>query len=304
MKDLDTAIDNIPTLSNTVTLTHLALTPSPMQAVINLNNISYVTIPVTQETTGDYLYHLISTTYGLSPSEYYITDVLSRKRVVCSSEYKPWDNCSESDQFLDVKLRLLGGGIMKRIFKSIFKAIFAVFSPIIKPLQAIANAFLLLIKAIIYIIALAIWLLKVMVWFFVQFLPSLPLDFILLIKQLTTLIFSTIIQTLSQILKRIVNFFGQMTVYSLSAGWDNARDSTATSDNPSGKHPEACTQHCYRAPDGSIPLSLVAVTVLCPPVGVFMEFGMHGWLKILVCFILTLMMYFPGLIYALILLYC
>lgn len=300
--------------------TSVILESKKWQAIISVDNLQKFVTTVTPNTSGLDLYYIITSRYGLSPKAFYITDRLKNKRVVCSADYMPFAYLDECDvttscddtnnrndvveQYLDVNMRLPGGGIMSRIFKSVFKAIFSVFQPIVKPLQAIADAFLLLIKAVVFIISLTVWLFKLMVWFFVQFLPSIPLDIILLIKQLTTLLITTIIQTISQILKRIVNFVGRQTIYGISGGWDNARDSTQTSENDTDVDPKSCTQHCYRAADGSVPFSLVVVTVLCPPAGVFMEFGMHGWLKILVCLVLTLLLYFPGLIYALILLYC
>lgn len=279
------------------------------QAIISLNGkIKFVTsIPV--DTSGAALYQLVSSRYNLPPNAFYITNRLNNNRIINDINYMPFtiSKCDNymvnSDKFLDVQTRLPGGGVMKRVFKAIFKAIFAVFNPIIAPLAAIANAFLLLVKAIIFIIALIIWFFKLMVWFFVQFLPSLPLDLILLVKQLTTLLLTTFVQTFSQKLKRLTNWFGRNTIYGMSAGWDNARDSNQTPENSTGMDPKSCQQHCYRAPDGSVPFGLVVVTVLCPPAGVFMEFGLLGWLKILVCFLLTLIFYFPGLIYALILMY-
>ena len=45
-------------------------------------------------------------------------------------------------------------------------------------------------------------------------------------------------------------------------------------------------------------------TIILPPLGVFMELGIKGWLNILICALLTLLYYVPGLVYALILLYC
>ena len=63
-------------------------------------------------------------------------------------------------------------------------------------------------------------------------------------------------------------------------------------------------QKCYRTPDGQVPFSVIVATILLPPMGVFMEFGITGWLNIVICGILTLLFYFPGLIYALILIYC
>ena len=61
---------------------------------------------------------------------------------------------------------------------------------------------------------------------------------------------------------------------------------------------------CYKTADGTIPFTVIISTILCPPIGVFMEYGITGWFNILICALLTLMFYFPGLIYALILLYC
>lgn len=278
------------------------------QAIISFGSLPKYIIHVNRYITGRELYHQLISRYGLQPSDVYIIDKKQNKHIPyhnnpAFSDIDTQPSNNKYEFYLDVRMRLPGGGIMKRIFKSIFKAIFSVFQPIIKPLQAIANAFLLLIKAIIYIIALAIWFFKLLVWFFVQFLPSLPFDLILLIKQLVVLMVSTVIETISQILKRIVNWFGQQTVYSMSSGWDNARNSTIKS-GTSLEDSGSCTKHCYRAPDGSIPFSIVIVTVLCPPVGVFMEYGLTGWLKILICFLLTLAFYFPGLIYALLLLYC
>lgn len=281
------------------------------QVIVSINGRIDILGMLDGTTSGYDIYNLIMSRYGIAPEYCYITDMRTHKRIPRDSSYYPFiislddGNDVGPDRFIDVRFRLKGGGIMKKILKWIFKIIFAVFDPIIKPLRAIANGFLMLIKAIIYMIALTIWIFKVMVWFFVQFLPSLPFDLILLVKQLIMLIVSTVIQTASQLVGRVVNWFGRQTIYSISTGWDNARDSDTLTTNTSGTiDPRACQQHCYRTASGAIPFSIVVVTVLCPPVGVFMEYGLVGWLKILVCFLLTLMLYFPGLIYALILLYC
>ena len=42
------------------------------------------------------------------------------------------------------------------------------------------------------------------------------------------------------------------------------------------------------------------VTFVCPPAGVFMAYGFRGWLQIIICCIGSLLYYFPGLAYALI----
>ncbi len=61
---------------------------------------------------------------------------------------------------------------------------------------------------------------------------------------------------------------------------------------------------CFKAPTCSVPYPILFATIILPPLGVFMELGLKGWLNILLCAVLTLIYYLPGLIYALILLYC
>ncbi len=61
---------------------------------------------------------------------------------------------------------------------------------------------------------------------------------------------------------------------------------------------------CYNMATCSVPYSILFATLVLPPLGVFMELGLKGWINILICAILTLAFYFPGLIYALIILYC
>jgi uncharacterized membrane protein YqaE (UPF0057 family) len=55
---------------------------------------------------------------------------------------------------------------------------------------------------------------------------------------------------------------------------------------------------------GKLPISIIITTIFLPPLGLFMELGFKGWLNIAICALLTLFFYFPGLIYALIILYC
>lgn len=42
------------------------------------------------------------------------------------------------------------------------------------------------------------------------------------------------------------------------------------------------------------------VLFLCPPAGVFMAYGIQGWFQILICCLASLFYYFPGLVYAII----
>ena len=55
---------------------------------------------------------------------------------------------------------------------------------------------------------------------------------------------------------------------------------------------------CYKSV-GSEGFINMAATIICPPLGVFMAFGLKGWIKIALCCILSLAYYVPGLVYAL-----
>ena len=60
---------------------------------------------------------------------------------------------------------------------------------------------------------------------------------------------------------------------------------------------------CYLTNTNTIPFSIILGTVLCPPIGVFMDMGITGWFNILICALLTLCFYVPGLVYALLIIY-
>ena len=60
----------------------------------------------------------------------------------------------------------------------------------------------------------------------------------------------------------------------------------------------------FKQPTNKVAFPVIISTVILPPMGLFMELGLKGWMNLLICSILTLCYYFPGLIYALIILYC
>jgi uncharacterized membrane protein YqaE (UPF0057 family) len=77
--------------------------------------------------------------------------------------------------------------------------------------------------------------------------------------------------------------------------------------NPNDKSEAAkCSKgkKCFEQPDTNVAFPVIIATVILPPMGLFMELGLKGWMNLLLCAILTLFYYFPGLIYALIILYC
>jgi uncharacterized membrane protein YqaE (UPF0057 family) len=60
---------------------------------------------------------------------------------------------------------------------------------------------------------------------------------------------------------------------------------------------------CYLTSNNTVPFSIILGTIICPPLGVFMDLGATGWFNILICTLLTLMFYVPGLVYALLVIY-
>ena len=213
----------------------------------------------------------------------------------------------------DLLPKTRGGSLFSDIINSILKVVFKIFDPILKPIRAIVNCILILVKWLLYTINAILWIVKLHIWFFLTFLPSLPADIMLLVKNLSVLLFDATIGAVSTLARKGFNKVGDMTVNAVSAGWDNVPDKTdkktnsdSADDDDNTRNNNTCTkgQKCYKSADGTIPFSVIIATVLCPPIGVFMEYGITGWVNILICALLTLVFYFPGLIYALILLYC
>ena len=59
----------------------------------------------------------------------------------------------------------------------------------------------------------------------------------------------------------------------------------------------------YLTNSNTVPFSIILGTILCPPMGVFMDMGLTGWLNIIICCLLTIAFYVPGLVYALLIIY-
>ena len=168
-------------------------------------------------------------------------------------------------------------------------------------------------KALIWLGRLITWLIKTITYLIVLVAQVLSKDGILgLIRFICAEIIMAPFIIVGTFLRRALNSLGQQTVGGWLTGSDNAPDDNdpdrsvdGTDNLPSDPLcPNGDGRKCYRTPDGGIPTTVIIATVLFPPAGVFMELGLTGWLQILVCLLLTFMFYFPGLIYALIVLYC
>ena len=172
-------------------------------------------------------------------------------------------------------------------------------------------------KALIWLGRLITWFIKTITYLIVLVAQILSKDGILgLIRFLTTEIIMAPFVIVGTFLRRALNSFGQQTVGGWLTGADNAPDENdpdlpINPDDPNADNlpsdplcPNGDGRKCYRTPDGGVPTTVIIATVLFPPAGVFMELGLTGFIQILVCLLLTFMFYFPGLIYALIVLYC
>jgi uncharacterized membrane protein YqaE (UPF0057 family) len=173
-------------------------------------------------------------------------------------------------------------------------------------INAVVNIFKLLVgipKLILFILRFILWLIKFFIYMLGMLFGILDKDgFLALIKYIAGEILLAPFKFIIIYIKKFVNNLGNLTFIALS-GADNVQYHDEK--EPTEFHSSECYQEkCYRTSDGLVPFSVIITTILCPPLGVFMEYGLTGWFNILICGLLTLAFYFPGLIYGLILLYC
>ena len=136
------------------------------------------------------------------------------------------------------------------------------------------------------------WLLKLLLWFITDILnPA------VWVEDGAKGIFGVIIAIITGMIEIILGLIRKIFNYVLEpifgSFWEHGQS------NSVGK-----CKKCFSTRAGKLPFGVIIGTILLPPLGVFMELGISGWINILVCALLTLAFYFPGLIYALILLTC
>lgn len=176
-----------------------------------------------------------------------------------------------------------------------------IFMLLIDMVIAIFKLLLLIPKMLIWFVEFIIYTIKVLVFTIKLGIDAISVDGIMgLVKFVSQEILLAPLRVAFILIKKFVNSLGNNTIKAIW-GADNVDfEEDADPTNPTNMN----NKKCYSTPDGTVPFSVVIATILCPPVGVFMEYGVLGWFNILICALLTLMFYFPGLIYALILLYC
>ena len=179
-----------------------------------------------------------------------------------------------------------------------------VLGPFFDPFKAIGDIFLLFIKVIDWLFKFVIWLIKFTFWFFTDLLNPQNFidDFFNSIVVILYAICRIPVDVGMGLISMVVNLFGGWMQGFW--GWDqssltkNDRDSNYFRTMNRRKNSK-----CYLTNTDTVPFSIILGTILCPPIGVFMEMGLTGWLNILICILLTLLFYVPGLIYALVIIY-
>ena len=214
--------------------------------------------------------------YHLEPSQYYIT---SRSRLISSNE----DFNNYPSPIYQVHQRVLGGFL---------SGLGDIFSGLLKIFKMVAK-----------IPALFIWLFSTIAWIFSDLLN--PFLFIQDIGAATIVVVKMVVMTIMDGVLGVVKFTVNRFFNPIVSGfWGYVPESEKKTDS-SGKRNKNCNkQRCVETPGENIPLPVLLSTVILPPLGLFMELGIKGWINILFCAFLTLFFYFPGLIYALIILYC
>jgi uncharacterized membrane protein YqaE (UPF0057 family) len=178
--------------------------------------------------------------------------------------------------------------------------IIASFISIIK----IGEAFIQIGKFIEWFLKFILWFVRFMIWFFIDFLNPINLigDFYNSIVLITITLCSIPIQLVVGSFKICTNIIGGWMQGFW--GWDMSSLTKADKDSIYFKSfNRTAGQKIYYTQQNTIPFSIILGTILCPPMGVFMDLGISGWLNIIICALLTLLFYLPGLCYALLIIY-
>jgi len=178
---------------------------------------------------------------------------------------------------------------------------------VVKAIGSIGELFVFAYKGIIYIIELFLWAIEVLSWILKELADpgKLITEFG---STMTTLMFALVyapMQILYNLLKKSVNLLDR-TVFNGFWGWDT-RPASLNDEQKAAyfSNDNKCNgKKCYLKKDGKVPFNVIIGTIICPPLGVFMEYGLTVWINILIFIALSLCLYFPGLIYALMCIYC
>lgn len=198
--------------------------------------------------------------------------------------------------------------------------------------ESIAQVFETFGKFLLFIIKMIIWVIRVLIWFSIEFLNPIKIfsDIFGSITRITKIIIISGVDIIFALLKYLFNIILGYLFNGTLMGWDQetykeekeaklkkkelekelekellgseSDEKSEFTNTEENSHYEK--DKCYKTPPGQIPFSIIIMSILCPPLGIFMQYGLSFWLNIVICCLLTMMYYIPGLLYTLILLYC
>ena len=288
-------IDDLTTIHNNDTLYKLFKDTIDNQNVCNFN------------TNNKHNYYFIKDNKLIHP-DITIKSILNKNNKNNSDIYN--SDIYNSNTIIHIKcyIKLRGGilGPLKDLFgivKDIINIVIGVFE-IIPSVLKIADVFMILINFLLWIFKFIYWFIQFLLWLFFDLLN--PLNFF-------TDFFNTLIVICYSIFNSIFTIFMALMSFSVNIiggwmqgfwGWDQ---SSLTQNDKNSNYFKKINKNkgkkCYLTNTNTVPFSVVLGTILCPPIGVFMDMGITGWLNILVCILLTLLFYIPGLVYALLIIY-
>lgn len=187
---------------------------------------------------------------------------------------------------IEIDTRLKGGGLID-IFKSIIQ---------------IGKIFTLLGDLIYWLLRFIAWFIFFIGWFFKFLFVDLLFDLFNSVLVIVVTIFRFPVDVFTALVAFCFNSIGgwMTTIW----GWDQSN--LTKNDKKSNYFVQMDMnkgKKCYLTNSNTVPFSILLGTIICPPIGVFMDLGMTGWFNILICILLTLMFYVPGLFYALVVIY-
>jgi uncharacterized membrane protein YqaE (UPF0057 family) len=203
---------------------------------------------------------------------------------------------------LECHARMRGGFELEDI--PIIGQVFQLFGPLVNPVVGMGNVFIFLLQMIVWFGQFIYWFIMFVIWVFTDLLNPIKLlaDFWNSIMLILVTVMNTIIQVFIGLAAFGTNQVGQWMQGFW--GWDK---SNLTKLDKESKYFKGIDRNkgrkCYLTTNNTVPFSILLGTILCPPLGVFMDMGLTGWMNIFICTLLTILFYLPGLFYALLVIY-
>ena len=183
--------------------------------------------------------------------------------------------------------KLKGGGGLGGMFESILQ---------------IGTVFMFLIDLVIWFGKFIIWFIFFIAWLIKYLLIDLLTDFSNGILVIIISICKFPLDICISLIAYFTNSIGgwMTTIW----GWDQSNLTKKDRNSNYFKNIDRKKgKKCFLTNTNTVPFSILLGTILCPPLGVFMNLGLTGWFNILICILLTLCYYLPGLFYALLVIY-